>query len=258
MSIPKIIHYCWFGRNPKPELAEKCLRSWKKFCPDYKIIEWNEDNYLISQAPLYVRQAYEKKKWAFVTDYVRLQVVYEQGGIYLDTDVELLKPLDPLLSCSAYFGFETDQFVATGLGFGAEPGNPVVQKMMEDYEGVPFLQEDGSIDPTPCPQRNTKILLQAGLIPDGSRQQLPGGVLVLPRTCLAPIDIATNRKKVTADTISIHWYSASWYTKEDRKARRKDIWYNRLHWITRIPNKLGTLVFGKQRYEKIRDRIKGK
>ena len=94
--IPKVIHYCWFGGNPKPKLAEKCIKSWKKYCPDYEIIEWNEDNFDISAAPLYVRQAYEAKKWAFVTDYVRLEVVYNHGGVYLDTDVELLKSLDSL------------------------------------------------------------------------------------------------------------------------------------------------------------------
>lgn len=106
MSIPKVIHYCWFGHDPKPKLAEKCIKSWKKKCPDYKIIEWNEENFDISACPLYVRQAYEAKKWAFVTDYVRLKVVYEHGGIYLDTDVELKKNLDFLLNHKAYFGFE--------------------------------------------------------------------------------------------------------------------------------------------------------
>ena len=107
--IPKIIHYCWFGRNPKPKLAEKCIKSWKKYCPEYEIIEWNEDNYDLSSAPLYVRQAYEAKRWAFVTDYIRLQVIYENGGIYLDTDVELRKSLDPLLVHQAYFGFEDEK-----------------------------------------------------------------------------------------------------------------------------------------------------
>ena len=95
--IPKIIHYCWFGRNPKPKLAEKCMRSWKKYCKDYKIIEWNEDNFDISKAPLYVQQTKNKKKWAYVTDYVRLYAVYKCGGVYLDTDVEIVNSLDDLL-----------------------------------------------------------------------------------------------------------------------------------------------------------------
>ena len=122
MAIPKVIHYCWFGHNPKPEQALSCIASWKEKCPDYQIIEWNEDNYDISSAPLYVRQAYQEKKWAFVTDYVRLQVVFENGGIYLDTDVELKKSLNALLGYRAYFGFEDATYINTGLGFGAKQG----------------------------------------------------------------------------------------------------------------------------------------
>lgn len=111
MSVPKIIHYCWFGGNPKPKLAEKCIKSWKKFCPDYQIIEWNEENFDVSAAPEYVRQAYAAKRWAFVTDYVRLKAMTEMGGIYMDTDVELVKPLTPFLAHDAFAGFETDASV---------------------------------------------------------------------------------------------------------------------------------------------------
>ena len=124
--IPKLIHYCWFGHNPLPKDAKRCIRSWKKYCPDYVIKEWNEDNFDISQCPQYVRQAYEAKKWAFVSDYVRLKLVHDHGGVYMDTDVELLKPLDRLLSHKAYFGFEDDGLqINTGLGFGAERGESV-------------------------------------------------------------------------------------------------------------------------------------
>ena len=107
--IPKTIHYVWFGRNPKPDLAVKCINSWKKYCPDYEIIEWNEDNFNLDEAPLYVRQAYEAKKWAFVSDYVRLWAMTEFGGIYMDTDVEVLKPLDRFLQNEAFSGFEDDE-----------------------------------------------------------------------------------------------------------------------------------------------------
>ena len=95
--IPKKIHYCWFGRNPKPKLAQKCMQSWHKYCNDYEIVEWNEDSFDLEAAPLYVKQAYEAKKWAFVTDYVRLYALYYHGGIYMDTDVEVLKSFDPFL-----------------------------------------------------------------------------------------------------------------------------------------------------------------
>lgn len=214
--IPKKIHYCWFGGNPLPELAQKCIASWQTYCPDYEIIQWNESNYDFSAAPLYVRQAYEAKQWAFITDYVRLQVVFDQGGIYMDTDVELLKPLDAMLEHPSYFGFETSENIATGLGFGAEPGARILKDMMDDYRDVPFVLPDGSFDRTPCPQRNTQAFLRHGLVRDGSHQVLEGGILVLPREYLCPMDMQTGELCVTKNTLSIHHYSASWHSPEDR------------------------------------------
>ena len=120
--LPKKIHYCWFGGNELPDLAIKCIESWKKYCPDYEIIEWNETNFDLECCD-FVKEAYKAKKWAFVSDYARLKVVYDNGGIYLDTDVELVKSLDILLQEKCYFGEETTGYVATGLGFGAENGN---------------------------------------------------------------------------------------------------------------------------------------
>ena len=256
MAIPKKIHYCWFGRNPKPKLAETCFASWRKCCPDYEIIEWNEDNYDLSQAPAYVRQAYEAKKWAFVTDYIRLQVVYEQGGIYLDTDVELLKPLDPLLENRAYFGFENKDHVNTGLGFGAEKGTPILKEIMEDYRMVSFVRPDGSYDDMPCPMRNTKFFLQHGLQPNGQRQMLEDGILILPVEVLCPLDPVMKVDRRTAETVSVHWYSASWFTRADRKIQRKERFRNHLHDLSRLPNHVGRAVFGEKRYFKIRDGIK--
>ena len=183
--IPKTIHYCWFGRNPKPKLAEKCIKSWKKYCPDYKIIEWNEDNFDIASAPLYVRQAYEAKKWAFVTDYVRLDVVYNHGGIYLDTDVELLKNLDAFLTDKAYFGFE-HEYIATGLGFGAEKGAAILKELMQDYQSIPFVQQDGTQDMLPCTLRNTEVFLRHGLRQDGSEQLLDDGTHIYPMEFFCP------------------------------------------------------------------------
>ena len=117
--IPKIIHYCWFGRGAKSDLMQKCISSWKMFMPNYKIIEWNEDN-VDFKANTYLEEAYELKKYAFMSDYVRLKVIYEYGGIYLDTDVELLKSLEPILKKGGFFSFEREQTIATGLGFAAE------------------------------------------------------------------------------------------------------------------------------------------
>ena len=261
MQIPKIIHYCWFGRNPKPRLAEKCILSWKKFCPDYEIVEWNEDNFDLSAAPLYVRQAYEAKKWAFVTDYVRLKVVCDRGGIYMDTDVELVKSPDFLLNHQAYFGFEDPEAVNTGLGFGAQQNAPIIRNMMAVYEDLAFLQEDGSFDLTPCPERNTEILLQQGLKLGGTYQVLSGDILILPKDYLCPLDYESQKLEKTANTVSVHWFTASWQTKEEKKKKKQDKAREKraefLFQLTRLPNKIGMAVFGEQRYVKIRSFLKG-
>lgn len=258
--IPKIIHYCWFGGKPKPQLAQKCIKSWKKYCPDYTIIEWNECNYNLDEAPLYVRQAYEQKKWAFVTDYIRLQVVYENGGIYFDTDVELVKSPDSLLKDNAYFGFEGVDYINTGLGFGAEKGSPILWELMQDYAGIPFVLEDGRFDLTSCPYRNTVIFVRHGLRVDGTQQTLEGGILVLPAEYLCPIDNATRIMHRTENTISIHHFDASWQSEEERKAHDKLARQRRMH--SRIeralyfPRWLMRRILGNERYNKIKGAIK--
>lgn len=260
--IPRIIHYCWFGGNPLPKLAEKCIKSWMKFCPDYQIIRWDESNYDVSLAPLYVRQAYEAKKWAFVTDYVRLQVVYENGGIYLDTDVELIKPLDSFLKHGAYFGFENAKYVATGLGFGAEKGNAVLMEMMEDYHDIPFVLKDGSFDLLACPYRNTAVLDRMGLVANNSLQVLPGDILILPTTYLCPISFATGERHISKETVSIHWYTASWRT-EDQKKWDKCRQYRRrlgdfIDRLVHLPNKMLISLLGRDRYQRLKALLKGK
>ena len=260
MSIPKIIHYCWFGKNPKPKLAKKCIKSWSKFCSDYEIIEWNEDNFNISSCPLYVQQAYEAKKWAFVTDYVRLKVVYDHGGIYLDTDVELIKPLDSLLEYNAYFGFEDGCYIATGLGFGATKGNSVIKAIMDDYHDIPFIQSDGSFDTTTCPMRNTRILEKYGLRKDNSLQILNNDVCVLPKEYLCPIDYWNKQKSITNNTVSIHHFSSSWQTQSElnklRRMRKKERSARVVHIITHIPNILLKTLLGKNKYKKLKNKLK--
>lgn len=254
--IPLKIHYCWFGRNPKPKLAEKCVKSWKKHCPDYEIIEWNEDNFDISQCPLYVRQAYEKKKWAFVTDYVRLQVVYEHGGIYMDTDVELKKTLDPLLIHKAYFGFEDGECVNSGLGFGAVAGHPVLRKMMDDYRGISFIKEDGSFDSTPCPQRNTQIFLDYGLKQDDSRQIIGEDILILPSVYLCPISYHTKERTYSSKTISIHWFDASWQTESEKKQHAARVRKQKIDKLIHLPNRILMKLLGEANYQKLKHVIK--
>ncbi len=204
--IPKKIHYCWFGRGEKPKLAQKCIASWKKFCPDFEIIEWNEDNYDMNENA-YVRYCYENKKWAFLSDYVRLAVVCREGGIYFDTDVEVIAPIDGLLAHEAFYAFENDSYVATGLGFGAEMQHLTIRKMLEEYaafapkSGAPFAF-------TGCPTLNTRALVPLGLELNGEYQTVAGAV-ILPRDYMNPYEDATGRLNKTENTISIHWYSKS-------------------------------------------------
>ena len=154
--IPKVIHYCWFGGNPKPEIIEKCIASWEKFCPGWEIKEWNETNYDVT-AHSYVKEAYEAKKWAFVSDVVRLDVVCRLGGVYLDTDVELLQPIDFLCECDAFFSFETNLNINTGIGFGSATDHPSVRAMLTYYAGKHFIVR-GKPDMSPCPAKNTEAL----------------------------------------------------------------------------------------------------
>lgn len=258
--IPKIIHYCWFGGNPKNKLFDKCFKSWKKYCPDYEIIEWNEENFDISSCPLYVRQAYDAKMWAFVTDYVRLKVVYDCGGIYLDTDVELKKKIDKLLEHSAYFGFEDGIHVATGLGFGAVKGHLILKELMEDYEGIPFILENGEFDRTPCPTRNTSIFRRHGLKQKDEKQLLDDDILILPSIYLCPISYQTGSYHHSRKTISVHWFSASWQSENERelhkqaeKRRKRE---SRKDFFLHMPNRIVRKVIGKERYEQLKKFIK--
>ena len=162
MSIPKVIHYCWFGRGKMPNLAEKCIQSWRTYCPDYQIVCWNEENFDINQNQ-YAKEAYDAGKWAFVSDYARLKVLYDEGGIYLDTDVELIKPLDKLIDEYGYMGFDDKGKVATGLGFACEKGNELVEALLKDYDDIPFVLPDGTYDLAPCPDRNTNTIQELGM-----------------------------------------------------------------------------------------------
>lgn len=208
--IPKIIHYCWFGDKPMPKMAKKCLKSWKKYCPDYEIKLWNEKNFDLN-CNQYIKEAFEAKKWAFITDYARLYIVYHYGGIYLDTDVELVHPLDSLLDCHAFFGIEAtpNKCIATGLGFGAEKGHLMVKEILEQYDDIHFKLEDGQYDLTPCPDRNTLIFEKYGYQHQDKCQKI-NGVQVLASEYLCPKDFKTNQLHITDKTLSIHHYDGSW------------------------------------------------
>ena len=209
--IPKKIHYCWFGRNEKPKAVQKCISSWRKYCPDYEIIEWNEDNFDVNQNP-YIKYCYDNKKWAFLSDLARLLVVCEHGGIYFDTDVELVRNPDFLLEYGAFYGFETPQYIATGLGFGAEAHHPTVENMIEQY-GKLEPDENGNYPTVTCPQLNTEALLPFGLKLNGEKQILDN-VIILPVEYMNPYDDPKGVLNKTENTVSIHWYSKSWMSKK--------------------------------------------
>ena len=224
--IPRIIHYCWFGRNPKPMLTEKCIKSWKKYCPDYEIREWNEENFDLETAPLYVRQAYEAKKWAFVSDFVRLKALTEFGGIYLDTDVELVKPLDFFLKNRAFAGFETAQSISTGV-MACEKGFPLFLDFLRHYDGISFLNPDGTLNVTTNVETVTAVCRERGLVANGE-SQVVDGLSLYPSDVFSPVSFETGRLKRTHRTAAIHWFSGSWYTEQEKQhreaLRRKARW----------------------------------
>lgn len=233
-NIPKIIHYCWFGGGKLPNLAKKCMKSWKKFCPDFKIILWDENNCDLENAPIYVKEAYENKKWAFVSDYFRLQIVYTFGGIYLDTDVELIKSLDDFLIYDAFFGFEDSiidnrHFINTGLGFGAKANSSIVEDLLNDYNNIHYIQKSGVVDQTPCPIRNAHVFEEYGFCLNGKTQQV-NNIIVLSSDFFCPLTYESNRKKaiVTINTRSIHHFAYSW------REKRKPIFIRVMNRIKRL------------------------
>lgn len=208
--IPKKIHYCWFGKGEKSKLAVKCINSWRKYCPDYEIIEWNEDNFDVYMNG-YTKMCYNQGKYAFLSDYVRLVVVAEHGGLYFDTDVELLQSPNELLKNNSFFGFENAEYVATGLGFGSIAHGTVIEAMLEEY--LPLI--DGTKGTIGCPRLNTRALVKLGLVQNGMEQRVQDAV-IYPEQVFNPYNSATGKLMKTNQTISIHWYAATWMSNRQR------------------------------------------
>ena len=209
--IPKIIHYCWFGRGEKPELAKKCIASWRRFCPDFEIREWNEDNCGDLSIP-FMAEAYAAKKYAFVSDVMRLVVLEQYGGVYFDTDVEVLRDISPLLEDEGFIGFENDRFVNSGQVLAAIPHHPVIGAMIAEYKTLHFLNPDGSTNAVGCPHLNSDVMERFGLVRNG-QEQLVAGIHVYPEDYFNPMDSTTGKLTKTGNTYSIHWYSMSWMGK---------------------------------------------
>lgn len=214
--IPKKIHYCWFGRNPLPESAQKCIASWRKYLPDYEIIEWNEDNFDVNTIP-YTRQAYEAKKYAFVSDYARFKILYEHGGLYFDTDVEVIKSMDDIIATGPFMGFEIDPnpqrpygAVAPGLGLGANPKMGLYHVILDYYNQLSFILPDGSLNFNDAVVNiTTRELIKAGLKDTVGIQRVEG-IGIYPSDYFNPFDDLTGRLNITSNTFSIHWFSKTW------------------------------------------------
>lgn len=231
--IPKIIHYCWFGRGKKPALAERCIASWKRYLPDYEIKEWNEDNFDIHCTP-YVEEAYRVRKYAFVSDYARFWILYHYGGIYFDTDVEVIKPLEGVISKGCFMGVEDngldhsetqrplhdgEYYVNPGLGIGAEPGMEVCREMLDSYEHSHFVLADNKLNMDNVVARMTRILFAHGLqITD--QIQIVDGFIIYPKDYMCPVCTTDGHLRITDNTFSIHHYAASWTSPTHRFFRK--------------------------------------
>lgn len=238
--IPKIIHYCWFGRNPLPPLALKCIESWKKYLPEYEIKEWNEDNFDVNIIP-YTQEAYQAKKYAFVSDYARFWILYHYGGLYFDTDVEVIKPMDDIISRGAFMGCQNAVEnspeglleVAPGLGIGANSGLGIYKDLLDLYETLRFIMPNGSYNQVTVVSYTTQILSKYGLknIPE---IQKCDEIWIYPKDYFCPITYTTGECQITKNTYSIHHYSASWYSNGQKLYRylKKFVSPAVLHWIS--------------------------
>lgn len=212
--IPRKIHYCWFGGAKIPDRLASYIEGWRKLCPDYELVLWNEDNYDVFKNS-YIAEAYQCKRWSFVTDYVRLDVVHENGGIYLDTDVELLKRPDELLFNDAYMGFERLSTVNSGAGFGAVKGFPILREMMDGYEKRIFVNEDDPNKMILCPEYETAVLKKHGLKLDGNFQ-IVDDMSIYPVMYFNAKSLYSNERKVTDETVSIHHCTWTWAGEKNK------------------------------------------
>ena len=213
--IPKKIHYIWLGGNPLPKIAEKCIKSWKKYCPDYEIIRWDESN-LDLEKYQYCKDALKEKKYAFASDVLRFEILYNNGGIYLDIDVELIKPIDNFLEDVSFVGFENEKALNPGSIYGVEKGDKLCKEMLDYYKSANYYI-DRKNNETVC-TLFTRNLIKYGLKINGCTQDL-SFIKVYSQDYFTPIDFITDKKNFTKNTCSIHWYNASWFTPKQKFKR---------------------------------------
>jgi len=238
--IPKIIHYCWFGGNPLPKMALKCIASWKKFFPGWEIKEWNESNFDVHAIP-YIAEAYGAKKYAFVSDYARFKILHDYGGVYFDTDVEVIAPMADIILKGNFMGCEKEYkpdaspqnlCVAPGLGMGAEAGLDFYNKILDFYKSIHFMLPNGKLNQETVVSYTTKLLCQSGLQNTNSVQCIEN-INIYPKEYFCPIDYDDQSVKMTENTRSIHHYASSWMNKEDIRTfeLKRKLYF--------LPNKIG-------------------
>lgn len=245
--IPKIIHYCWFGGKPKPDGVKNFIDSWRKYCPDYEIREWNESNFNINEND-YCREAYESQKWAFVVDYARLVILYRFGGIYMDTDVEIIKSFNPLLQLNGFMCFEDPNNVSIGT-LGVVKHSKLVKDFLSAYKHRHFYKSDGGYDTTTNLKIITQVLTQKyHLCLNGKEQIVGDNVKVFPREVF--IAKSVNTGWITADdtTFAIHHYAGSWLSDEDRKLGERQSYYLRKY-MTKLEYPLSKLARYRSTYD---------
>ncbi len=248
--IPKIIHYVWFGRGAKSELFKKCYASWVKYMPGYKIIEWNEDNFDINIVP-YVKQSYEKKKYAFASDYARFWILYHYGGLYLDTDVELIRPLDDIIDRGNFMGCEQSFAINPGIGMAVNPGLDIFKKILDHYNQLSFDGTNGIFMPKTIVEYTTEIFKSSGYVESNEIQEV-AGIWVYPPDYFCPYSIESMKMRITVNTHSIHWYDASWYSNNPIIKQIQ-------LWLCRFKIKLHKIMddmFGYGTYNKLKNMIR--
>lgn len=211
--IPPIIHYCWFGRNPLSQSAIRCIESWKKHFPDYEIKEWNEQNFDVNLCP-YTQEAYKRGKYAFVSDVARFWILYQYGGIYFDTDVEVIQSFEDIVQERAFMGWETAdkngiQYINPGIGIGGAPQNEIFREILKKFEFLPFYNEKGEYNSYTMVPLVTDLLIQKGLLQNGKRQNIEG-ITIYPSEYFCPMNSLTGKIDLTQQTHSIHRFTMSW------------------------------------------------
>lgn len=248
MSIPKIIHYCWFGPKEFTDLEKNCIQTWKEKLPDYEIMFWNEDTFDVDSVP-YTKQAYKHERYAFVSDYARLNALYNYGGIYLDTDIEILKSFDKFIEDKMFIGFENRTMVAVGV-LGAEKGEPFIKELLDFYHKYPFEDEKGNIDITTIVQKLTPLLEKRGLTTPNS-EQMVDYIHVYDRDVFYPKKMKDGTFRVTDESYTIHRYAGSWLTEREKRRGESTIWRNFFRPVLRKTRSGLTKVLGYKKTKQI-------